>query len=932
MTAEPHYRFLVHFTVGVCLAVSAAAFPGAASAEFTCRSNADCEDAANQCDPGKKPCNDGICNPSSDDADAIGCVLIPNDGKCDDGVFCNGAETCNPNHGCNEDDPPPDCSDGVACTLDACDATTDQCRHSPRNSQCSDGLFCNGNETCDAELGCQAGKPPKCGDTVDCTSDSCDEANDTCKHVPNDSQCSNGVFCDGVEKCSVTTGCQPSPPVNCDDNVACTADRCDEDADRCRHAQNDSQCNDGQFCNGVEKCSPTGCTSLPPPDCNDNITCTTDRCVEANDACEHVAKDSLCSDGLFCDGVEKCSPTLDCQPGTPPNCNDNVTCTNDRCVEETDSCAHAPRNDKCDDGNFCDGVEICSPTLDCQAGTPPNCSDNIACTADACVEATDSCSHTTNNSLCDNAQFCDGNEICSPTQGCRPGTPPNCADSVACTTDVCNEVNDRCDRVPTDSKCSNGQFCDGNEKCSATLGCQPGTPPNCNDNISCTNDRCLETTDNCAHVPHDEQCSNGNFCDGVEKCSPTNDCQAGTPPNCGDGIVCTTDVCIEATDSCSHTTNDDLCDNDQFCDGVEVCDLLMGCHNGVAPNCADGVACTADVCVEETDSCAHTANNAPCQDSLFCNGTEVCDPLGGCTPGTTNSCDDGIVCTLDQCVEFNDTCEHIPDNNSCRDTVFCDGNEICDPLSGCKDGPARVCIDTLPCTTDTCSEGFDKCVFAPNNMLCGNNVVDVNCGEECDTGTTTGEQCNNTTDDDNDGLIDCLDPDCFNLTQPKCVACVFQPPCQPLLNDPALITYSTGRSRSVGAPGAFSFHARLMALSPVDPTAEPFLLTLANAEGEIFRAELAAYGLRQEGNRYRYVAEDLDKVRREGGIAKLSIVRRSYGGDTGYAFKVLAYGDFSRATLPDMTTHAYLGNDVGYLTATWGGEPGRWVLHQRDYE
>jgi len=51
-------------------------------------------------------------------------------------------------------------------------------------------------------------------------------------------------------------------------------------------------------------------------------------------------------------------------------------------------------------------------------------------------------------------------------------------------------------------------------------------------------------------------------------------------------------------------TADVDCDDLQFCNGVETCDLgLNTCLAGTAPNCDDGVACTADTCNETTDVC-----------------------------------------------------------------------------------------------------------------------------------------------------------------------------------------------------------------------------------------------------------------------------------------------------------------------------------------
>ncbi|MFN2427351.1 MAG: hypothetical protein ABR587_12995, partial [Candidatus Binatia bacterium] len=59
---------------------------------------------------------------------------------------------------------------------------------------------------------------------------------------------------------------------------------------------------------------------------------------------------------------------------------------------------------------------------------------------------------------------------------------------------------------------------------------------------------------------------------------------------------------------------------------------------------------------------------------------------------------------------------------------------------------------------------------------------------------------------------------------------------------------------------------------------------------------------------------------------------RKYNGEVGYGIRVQAYGDFSRATLARMTTQTYFGADVGYVTATWSGSIGRWVLRPRDYD
>lgn len=93
--------------------------------------------------------------------------------ECDDGLACNGSETCNFETGTCQSGTPVNCNDGVACTSDTCNEPSGTCSHTPNNGACDDGQFCNGAETCNATLGCQAGSDP-------CAPEPCNESNDTC--------------------------------------------------------------------------------------------------------------------------------------------------------------------------------------------------------------------------------------------------------------------------------------------------------------------------------------------------------------------------------------------------------------------------------------------------------------------------------------------------------------------------------------------------------------------------------------------------------------------------------------------------------------------------------------------------------------------------------------------------------------------------------
>jgi hypothetical protein len=93
------------------------------------------------------------------------------DADCDDGLFCNGRETCPA--GLCVAGLPIECDDGVSCTVDFCNEPMRACDSTPDDALCDDMLFCNGQEVCDAAFGCQAGIDP-------CAGDGCDEAGGRC--------------------------------------------------------------------------------------------------------------------------------------------------------------------------------------------------------------------------------------------------------------------------------------------------------------------------------------------------------------------------------------------------------------------------------------------------------------------------------------------------------------------------------------------------------------------------------------------------------------------------------------------------------------------------------------------------------------------------------------------------------------------------------
>ncbi|MCP4669349.1 MAG: hypothetical protein GY849_23705, partial [Deltaproteobacteria bacterium] len=140
-------------------------------------------------------CTDDSCNEGSQS-----CDYVANDANCDNGAWCDGSETCDAVLDCQAGTSV-NCDDAVGCTDDSCNEGTDQCDNLPNDGLCDNGLFCDGAETCDVLLDCQVGSDP-------CFPDPCDEVNDVCETTcgqrkdpcATDDDCCAGLTCHAKKK------------------------------------------------------------------------------------------------------------------------------------------------------------------------------------------------------------------------------------------------------------------------------------------------------------------------------------------------------------------------------------------------------------------------------------------------------------------------------------------------------------------------------------------------------------------------------------------------------------------------------------------------------------------------------------------------------------------------------------------------------------
>lgn len=175
-----------------------------------------------------------------------------------------------------------------------------------------------------------------------------------------------------------------------------------------------------------------------PPPCNDNNACTVDSCVGGGTAvafCSNApaAVGTVCEDGNACNGVEICDGLGTCQPGT---------------IQAAGT--------SCSDGDLCNGDETCNSTGTCLSGTVPIVNDNNSCTADAC-DATTGVVHVPlpDGTVCNGSGVCTAG-ACSSTcahDKCVSGGPL-ASGCDTCVTSICS-VDSFCCNVSWDGICVN---------------------------------------------------------------------------------------------------------------------------------------------------------------------------------------------------------------------------------------------------------------------------------------------------------------------------------------------------------------------------------------------------------------------------------------------------------------------------------------------
>ena len=329
-----------------------------------------------------------------------------------------------------------------------------------------------------------------------------------------------------------------------------------------------------------------------------------------------------------------------------------------------------------------------------------------------------------------------------------------------------------------------------------------GSIADCDDGNPCSDQDCQQGQ--CVYSVYANCCAGAFECGGGEQCVGN-----GNAAKCSE---CALDIDCPSSDPCVTPT----CD----LSGIKgLCKFPKAdpeCCSQLTDACDDAKSCTADSCNISTGKCKHDLIAGTCCSAADCNDSDACtedqcvnsqcvhgpDSLKpGCCHADAG-CSDNNTCTVDKCdvvMPGYTMCSHAPDGSK---------PGCCNPpLTNCNDGNACTqdecvnfqcqfnaiadccatnddCGDTNVCTTHTCDPGTKKCVKTPLAGCC-NADADCNDGKGCTTDVcnvgahtcshVTAANCCDSAADCNDGKVctvdACVNGQCVNAPNSLLTGC-----------------------------------------------------------------------------------------------------------------------------------------------------------------
>ncbi len=524
-----------------------------------------------------KPCDLGVCDGHGE------CVECVRDDDC--GVTdcvdwrCEDnaclAETVEDGSSCGKDDELV-CDKRGTCV--GCISPED-CGDSPG---CS-AYFCNADGECVLEP-LEAGFVVEEASSQDCRARQCD-GKGAVALLPDDNRCDDGIFCNGLERCDSDGSCSHADRKPCeghDEGPICD-DSCDEEAQECTAADAvGTACSDGR-CDGSGACR----KCLENDDCPDDTPfCSAGECVECVD--ESVCEASDC-------WVATCVESI-CD-STPAEINSVCGRAGDLLCDGAGTCAGCVIAEDCGEPTVCNSYS-CSEDGECvlqavAAGRLDDASSPDDCRVRQC-DGEGNALLAPDDARCDDGLFCNGQELCQSDGTCAPaGAVPCTDDSAESCADGCDEEANACTAPDERGTTCTGGWCDGSGSCVACLSdddCSAGAPF-CSSAGTCV--ECL-SANQCSAA--DGECTLAQTCGEDGRCRDRFE-PSGTPCTEALATECSVPEC-DGSGSCIATNLPDLtpCDDDDPCTQASACDGSGECV-GTVPTCsAEGEVCDNGTC------------------------------------------------------------------------------------------------------------------------------------------------------------------------------------------------------------------------------------------------------------------------------------------------------------------------------------------------
>jgi len=597
----------------------------------------------------------------------------------------------------------------------------------------------------------------------------------------------------------------------CNDQNPCTDESCVSQA--CQHVPNDANNpDDGLYCNGVEDSCSGGMIvyEIPPPDCDDSLSCTTDSCDEMLDACANSVNAGQCAIEGACYFSSTLNPMNDCQVCNPSM---SQTAWSNRSLGT--SCGSSMNTD-CDNPDTCDGAGTCQQNLEadgtncadegnvctlneCQSGVcqhPPGpagvpCGSGIdnTCTDPDTCDAFGVCqgNHATDGTICDDALFC------TTSSSCQSGSCGGTGD--ACPGMVCDEQTDSCKAVNLEWRPIAQTVVRGdtfNVRIFAVSGTGSNMPFNSMGVLFQWDPANMELLGNVDNGPYDWLISG--FPDDCNLDGINAPC-TGLPDNDGDAYFhaigqFTPMPAAEATPAGLHITTLQF---EALAAGVVEVEFAASIGSFLETTVADavtpGLSILAMLGPPSEITILDCVNDGQCNDGLYCTGAETC---------VATQCVAGMYpCGTLYCKESNDTCVECLTNEHCIDELFCNGVEQCFTdvcFTGTYPCPGQLCdedTDTcLDCFVDgDCDDGFactseiciaNVCQYTPDTGLCDDGLF-CNGPEVCVVGEGCVPQGNPCPDPDTcqEGTDNCGGCDVSSAAGEGCRYVAVTPPAHP---------------------------------------------------------------------------------------------------------------------------------------------------------